>query len=292
MKVDIILISYNQELYISRALESIFFQQIRNDIQVRVIIADDFSSDRTLEMIKFHETKSPFKFTYLHNEQNLGHVKNYQKAFSICDASYVAILEGDDWWCDPLHIQNHLDFLEIHRECVLSSKRPIWYYEDQKCFLPTTSLTQSDYRYVTVEEEIITNQIVNLSSCVIRGDAIQNLDPRIFNSSVLDWPMYVNLSQMGLLCILSGTSNVYRAKSSGLYAGLNHDEEIEVDKKLIAEIECIFPQYYDAYNKARLALYPKKKSRNRRLIESLLFPFAKIGITYRKIKKIYKELVQ
>ena len=40
-KVDIALISYNQELYISQAIESILMQETGDDIELNLVIADD-----------------------------------------------------------------------------------------------------------------------------------------------------------------------------------------------------------------------------------------------------------
>ena len=292
MKLDIILITYNQEQYIAQAVESILMQRVNDDVQVRVIVADDCSKDGTLEIIKSYEEKSPFPFVYLPTEDNMGHVRNYQRAFTACVGDYVAILEGDDWWSSPLHLQMHLDFLDIHRECVLTTQHPVWYFEEEQYFMPTTSSEYhiNNYKYVTIEEELMVNRIVNLSSCIIRLDAIYCLDEKIFDCSVLDWPMYINLSQFGLLCVLSGTSNVYRAKSSGLYAGLDGEAEKKMDEKLISEIEQIFPQYAYYCQKARKLLYPKPKTKIRKTVEYLLYPLVYIGNKFRKICVIYNDL--
>ena len=292
MRIDVILISYNQEQYIAQAVESVLMQRVKADVQLRVIVADDCSKDSTLEIIKSYEEKSPFPFVYLPTEGNIGHVRNYQRAFAICDGDYVAILEGDEWWCNPLHLQMHLDFLDIHRECVLTSQRPVWYFEKERYFMPTSTSEYhiDDYKYVTTEEEVMVNVIVNLSSCLIRTDAIRCLDEHIFGCSVLDWPMYVNLSQMGLLCILSGSSNVYRAKSSGLYAGLDEEAEKKMDEKLITEIEKIFPQYSSYCQKARILLYPKPKTKMRKTVERLLSPFVYIVNKCYQIREVYQEM--
>lgn len=292
MKVNVVLISYNQEQYIASAIESILMQRVNKGVEVSIIIADDCSTDNTLGIIKAYETNSSFPFVYLSSEKNVGHVRNYQRAFAVCNGEYVAILEGDDWWSSPLHIQSHLDFLDIHRECVLTSQRPVWYFESEHRFMPTwlPLYNGNDYKYITIEEEICANRIINLSSCLIRGTAIRNLNNKIYECSVLDWPMYVNLSQMGLLCILSGTSNVYRAKSSGLYAGLDKEKEIKMDEKLINEIEKIFPQYASYYLKARQLLYPKTKKKIRKTIEFFLYPFVCFRKICHQIFLVYKEM--
>lgn len=299
--LDILLVTYNQEQYIQQALDGILMQRVNPDVQVRIVVADDCSTDNTLKLIKESlgtETKiasgNKVEVVYLPSEYNMGHVHNYQRTFSICIGDYIAIIEGDDYWSSPLHLQKHVDFLDVHCECVLTSQRPTWYFEDQKRFEPslTASVDEGEYKNISTEEEVEVNRIVNLSSCVIRGNAIRNLDERIFDCSVLDWPMYVNLSQMGLLCILTGTSNVYRAKSSGLYAGLNKEAEVRMDDCLLCEIENIFPQYKESYRIARRLIHPKPKSFSRRIIEYILWPFVKIDKLFHYICVVYKELKQ
>lgn len=53
--LDIALITYNHEEFIQQALDSIFAQLVCEDIKVRLIVADDCSSDKTLEIIKNNE---------------------------------------------------------------------------------------------------------------------------------------------------------------------------------------------------------------------------------------------
>ena len=52
MRVDVILVSYNQENYIAQAVESILMQQVRDDVVVRIIVVDNCSTDNTLNIIK------------------------------------------------------------------------------------------------------------------------------------------------------------------------------------------------------------------------------------------------
>ena len=299
IKIDILLVTYNQEQFIRQALDSILMQRLNDDVRLRIIVADDCSTDKTYDII--HDIlgdsvqlggRTKADVIYLPRISNLGHVRNYQRAFANCDGDYVAILEGDDYWSNPLHLQIHLDFLDIHRECVLTTQRPTWYFEEEQRFMPTAifKFPEGDYKYITIEEEICVNRIVNLSSCLIRGEAIRHLDERVFNCSVLDWPMYINISQMGLLCLLAGTSNVYRAKKSGLYAGLDATAALKMDAQLLNEIENIFPQYADSYQRARHLMRPKQKTLCRKFIECILLPFAILSKFGHRIHVVFNDM--
>lgn len=121
MKVDVILISYNQEQYIAQAVESVLMQHVGDDVQIRVIIADDCSTDDTLKVIQSFEKKSPFPFIYLKDRINLGIADNYRRAFKNIDADYFAILEGDDYWIDSYKLQKQLDYLESNLDVGICS---------------------------------------------------------------------------------------------------------------------------------------------------------------------------
>ena len=95
MKINIILITYNHSNYIRPALESILMQETSYDVEI--IVADDCSTDNTVEIIKEYESKTKFVFLYLHKDQNIGYIRNYQQAFATCTGDYVAIMEGDDY---------------------------------------------------------------------------------------------------------------------------------------------------------------------------------------------------
>lgn len=119
MKIDIILITYNQEKYITQAVESILMQRVNDDVQVRVIVADDCSNDKTLEIIKSYEDRSPFPFVYLQNSHNLGMVDNYRRVLTAIDADFFTILEGDDYWLDIHKLQKQIDTMLNNSKCGL-----------------------------------------------------------------------------------------------------------------------------------------------------------------------------
>lgn len=295
MSIDILLVTYNQEQYIQQALDGILIQRVNPDVQVRIIVADDCSTDGTLNIIKTYALKHDAEWMFLPCEQNLGHVRNYQRAFAACTGDYVAIIEGDDYWCSPLHLQTHIDFHESHAECVLTTQCPVWYYEKEQYFdlRENIYIGGMEYRAISIIDEIHDNQITNLSSCVIRAHALSNVNEQIFTCSILDWPLYIDLYRFGLLCVLSGTSNVYRSNSKGIYSGLDDDGQKHARLRYLNDLQVVFPQYERYFQEAiqQLCPIPKDKSASRIMAEILLYPFAAIHRFCRKIARIYKQML-
>lgn len=116
--VSVVLLTYNQERYVKDALNSIVDQQFSGKWEV--IIADDFSTDSTYEIIKSYQVKYPELFYVYFNDRNLGLALNYQNAVLKARGKYIAYLEGDDYWTDSLKLVKQFEFLERNLNCVLA----------------------------------------------------------------------------------------------------------------------------------------------------------------------------
>ncbi|KEJ92163.1 glycosyltransferase family 2 protein [Synergistes jonesii] len=110
--LSIILIAYNHEKYIRRALESIIMQ--RTDFPFEVLVAEDCSTDSTPSILKEYAARRPDIFNLILHSQNVGVVRNSRDARKRCRGKYIAVLEGDDYWTDPLKLQKQFDFMESH----------------------------------------------------------------------------------------------------------------------------------------------------------------------------------
>ncbi len=250
MKISVILITYNQEQYIRQAIESILMQRFNGEVVV--IVADDCSIDKTLDIIKSFETISPFKFEYCDSKVNLGISKNYQRAFQACSGDYIAILEGDDYWTSPYHLQQHVDFLDTHRECSMSMNNITILRGEKNIFEPSKWLYSDPIHYVgTIEQIANGNQLGNLSACVLRNECVKKLPEDLFDLLFADWMLGVMLSQQGLLGLLKESTSVYRTNSNSMWANLNFQQETELVLKCIEQYdtfqEKIYHQYWEQY---------------------------------------------
>lgn len=92
--VSIALCTYNGEKFLQQQLDSLACQNYNN---LEIIIVDDHSSDSTFDILKkFQKSKENVKI--FQNEANLGFVKNFEKAISLCSGDYVALCDQDDVW--------------------------------------------------------------------------------------------------------------------------------------------------------------------------------------------------
>lgn len=87
--VSILMTAYNREKYIAEAIESVLASTYTN---FELIIVDDCSADRTLEIAKSYEEKDKRIKIYI-NEKNLGDYPNRNKAASLAKGVYLKYLE-------------------------------------------------------------------------------------------------------------------------------------------------------------------------------------------------------
>lgn len=110
MDLSIVVVTYNHEKYIKMAMESILKQQL--DYSFEVWIGDDCSSDKTKIILKQYMNKTPQNFHYIFREKNIGPDANFLDLYNRTTGEYLIVLEGDDYWIEPLKLQKQLDFLK------------------------------------------------------------------------------------------------------------------------------------------------------------------------------------
>ncbi|MEH2425607.1 MAG: glycosyltransferase family 2 protein [Nostoc sp.] len=91
-KVSVIIPAYNTEAYIAKAIESAL-EQTFTDIEV--IVVDDGSSDKTVEVAKSFADQ---RLKVIVNQQNLGVSAARNRALKAAQGEWVAVLDSDDWY--------------------------------------------------------------------------------------------------------------------------------------------------------------------------------------------------
>jgi len=258
MKINVILITYNHAAYIRQTLESILMQEVSGNVEI--IVADDCSTDNTRSIIKEYEDKTKFSFTYLQHTHNLGYVRNYQTAFNACDGDYVAIMEGDDYWTKPNHLQNHIDHLEKYPDASMSYNRHLRLFVDQGREEIFEWTDVKDCEDITTEQLALGNRIGNLSCCMFKGKYIKGIDPKLFCMEIADWMLGMYMGQFGNLLYLKEVTSAYRIHDNGQWSKMDERSQYIRIIELINE--------YDRYFDYR---YTEDFIKHRRRLEILLY---------------------
>jgi glycosyltransferase involved in cell wall biosynthesis len=99
-EVEVLLATYNGELYISEFLDSLSLQ---NDVRIHLRVSDDGSSDRTLEIVDSY--RHLFESCKVFNGPCNGPSANFFSLIEKATFEFVALADQDDIWL-PHHLIN------------------------------------------------------------------------------------------------------------------------------------------------------------------------------------------
>lgn len=212
-------LAYNHEKYIKKTLEGFVNQQ--TSYKYRVIVHDDASTDGTASIIKDYAEKYPDIIVPFLQKEN-----QYSKHLDIFDyfikplleGKYVAICEGDDYWCDPNKLQRQIDFLENNPDfsaCVHNTEK---IKEDG-------SSTGMFYNSSTKDREISTDEIIkrgssfiHLNSIVCRREYRENKPEEFYIPRAGDYTLLIYLATVGKIWYMADIMSKYRMMSEGSWS--------------------------------------------------------------------------
>lgn len=228
--VSIRLMTFNHAEYISEAIESCLMQ--KTNFKYEIVIGDDYSTDGTLEICEEYQNKYPTKIkllkrpiggNYWKNRKEKGRLYNFVNILENCSGEYIALLDGDDYWTDPLKLQKQVDILDKNRNVSICGHETNYVSQDGK-FIRTFSSSierlgqKSTKNYIIdlKEKFNIKLEIFHSSSFLFRKNLILYL-PNNFHSYVVgDIPLLIFLMMHGKAYYLYETMSSYRQHNSSI----------------------------------------------------------------------------
>jgi glycosyltransferase involved in cell wall biosynthesis len=92
--ISIVMATYNGEQFIQKQLDSLVQQTYPN---LEIIISDDQSTDRTVTILQEYVNQYSNIQMFTSN-QNIGYIKNFEKAFGKATGKFIAPCDQDDVW--------------------------------------------------------------------------------------------------------------------------------------------------------------------------------------------------
>jgi predicted O-linked N-acetylglucosamine transferase (SPINDLY family) len=139
-KITIAIPVFNDQDYIERCIDSALEQSSE---LVKIIIADNHSSDNTSEICQSYAKKYEH-VTYIRHNTNIGGFENFRYLAEQCDTEYFMWLASDDWISKDF-IEASYDFLASNNDYVLATATSAYYDLDNNfLFATSTSSIESN----------------------------------------------------------------------------------------------------------------------------------------------------
>lgn len=112
MRLSVALCTYNGERHLPEQLKSIAAQNRRPD---ELVVCDDVSSDRSVEIVKAYAAGCPVPVHVSVNRENVGSSRNFERAIAACRGDVIALADQDDVW-DPSKLERFMRRFEDEPE--------------------------------------------------------------------------------------------------------------------------------------------------------------------------------
>lgn len=242
-KISVLMVTYNHELYIAKALDSVFAQH--HHYSFEVVIGDDASTDRTYEIIAAYATKYPGFIRLIRHPVNVGHSRNYLRLLEECRGEYIAFLDGDDYWTYPEKLKEQISFLEEKSEYVLSCHRFRQHFLREDRFeddLYPELYEDNPNGFVMDREKFFSNWVVQTLTVVVRRN--------IVTPEISGFRRYKHFTDMHIFfsALLKGKGyahgffgGVYNMHGDGLWSKLDKYQQFEFNMRILSELLEVYP---------------------------------------------------
>ncbi len=254
MKVSVCITTYNHAPYIRQALDSVLGQ--KTDFDFEVILGEDDSTDGTREIVKEYASQYPQIRLFLNDRKNVIYINgrptgrwNFMNNLKHAKGEYVALLDGDDYWTDPLKLQKQVDTLESNPEFVLCCHNVRVVTDDDEKGMVRY---KNDQPVMTVKDLILENRITT-NAALFRNHLFSEFPPWMWEEPKMDFALFVLIAQYGHIYYLKDVSSVYRIHGGGVYSTYSRHEDFELSVAFLKRLDRYFDRKYHGSVKDAIA---------------------------------------
>lgn len=237
------MVTYNHERFIAQALSSVLAQ--RTDFDFEIIVAEDCSTDGTRAIVMDFARRHPGKILPLLRERNLGMMANFKDALAACRGSYVALLEGDDYWIRDDKLQSQVDFLDAHPDHAVCCARAQYRNEmtgNHSYIWP--SVASDSY---ALSDLLGADCWIVTCTVMYRWGSVGPLPDWILRLKVADWPLHLLVARSGKIRLMDEVTSVYRLHSGGAWNSMARVEQLLAHR----DMHLAFKRHFNSQDSGR-----------------------------------------
>jgi len=227
------MVTYNHEKYIKQAIESVLTQKTKFDYEL--IIGEDYSTDDTRRILSQYQIRNPNRIRIIFNNKNLGPAENFVRTFNACKGTYIALLEGDDYWINSSKLQKQVDLLDSNLRYSMCFHTAQAFYEinpKKKYFIPSQNRESGEY----FVEDILAYNFIASCSAMYRNIYFKKLPDWFKLFAIGDWPLHTLYAMHGSIGYIDEVMAKYRIHSDSRYSSrtriANYLDIIKTQKRL------------------------------------------------------------
>lgn len=217
-KLTVCLITYNHADYIRRALDSILAQKMSFDWDV--CIYDDHSTDGTIEILTEYQTHYPDKIKLVVQPCNVGPYENWKQLLKSANSTYIAYMEGDDYWIDEYKLEKQCNLLKQRESVGMVYAQAMQIYPGQS---NGPLIGHALNRYTLYLENPIPSPTVVMRNACLEG-FFDELGAHLSTWRMGDYPLWFWISAGWELAFIPEPMSAYRVlHNSATRSGLKAD---------------------------------------------------------------------
>lgn len=222
--VSVCIPTYQHVKYIAQCLDSVLCQ--KTTFPFEIIIGEDDSTDGTREICRRYAQQHPDKIRlFLRKEEEKISINgkktgryNILQNFKEANGKYIAMLDGDDYWCDENKLQKQVAFLEAHPDHAL-------------CFHPTYKNIEGieelasgnfkkwkEQRSLTITDLAAGDYFILTCSCMFRNGLYADFPDWFWHIPFVDYALHVWNAQFGKVGFIPDRMAFYRLHHESMWS--------------------------------------------------------------------------
>lgn len=131
VECSVMICTYNPDfMKLKRTLNSILLQR---GCTYKIVITDDGSEENYFQEIEEYFLRHNFTaYEFVQSEHNMGTVQNVFRGLKACEGEYVKPISPGDCLHGYYVLREWIDFMDSHKECILSYSNPVYYLMDDE----------------------------------------------------------------------------------------------------------------------------------------------------------------
>ena len=235
--VSILCITYQHKDFIKDALNSFLMQE--TSFPFEIVVRDDASIDGTREIVDSYSKKYPNiikAFLESENQFSKG-VKPLASIILLAKGEYIAICDGDDYWCDDSKLEKQVRILSAQPECVVTYHDAI-HLSTAGSKTPIFRLNDSGRRGYSRQQLLQYSYMPTQTLCF--KNVIHKMPEESRNVKNADTFLISLLGQYGYAVYVPDIKPaMYREHEGGIWSGLSNE-----DKRISTITTCYWLSIY------------------------------------------------